>query len=137
MTKPKEVATMIIVDHDRVLILKRGKKSPGAGTWNFPGGGVEDGETFETAAIRETKEEAGLIIDPEHVIYVGTLKFKYLNVNTFITNQYQGVVQINHESDDFRWVTLTEIVEYPFVGNGKLNEDILKKIKDFMEKHLG
>ena len=37
--------------------------------WNFPSGGVEEGETIEGAAIREVKEETGL--DVKLVDYLG------------------------------------------------------------------
>jgi 8-oxo-dGTP diphosphatase len=33
--------------------------------WGFPGGGVEDGETFEAAAYRELAEETGVRLDGE------------------------------------------------------------------------
>jgi len=41
------------------LFLKRGGRGALPGTWAFPGGVVEDGETAEAAAIREAEEETG------------------------------------------------------------------------------
>lgn len=44
-----------------VLFVKRGPGSDYPGMWAFPGGRVEDGETPEEAAIRETREEVGAV----------------------------------------------------------------------------
>ena len=35
--------------------------------YKFPGGGIEPGESFEEALIRETKEESGLIVIPSSI----------------------------------------------------------------------
>ena len=47
----------------RALTLRRH-----AGQWAMPGGRIDDGETPETAALREMHEEVGLSIDPDHVL---------------------------------------------------------------------
>lgn len=41
----------------RVLLVHR----PRYDDWSFPKGGVEDGETIEDAALREVKEESGVV----------------------------------------------------------------------------
>ncbi len=40
---------------DRVLLVRRSDD----GTWGLPGGGVEPGETWQAAAVRECHEETG------------------------------------------------------------------------------
>src|ERR1039458_2623896 len=55
----KQFVRVLIKDTDnRLLVLKH--SSEGSGCWNYPGGKVEEGETFEQAAIRETLEEIGV-----------------------------------------------------------------------------
>jgi 8-oxo-dGTP pyrophosphatase MutT (NUDIX family) len=49
----------VLIDGTRVLLVKH-TYTPG---WQFPGGGVEPGETAETAAAREALEETGFAVD--------------------------------------------------------------------------
>src|ERR1700757_2922183 len=42
-----------------VLLLKRSPDSDHAGEWCMPGGGIDEGETAEQAARRESGEEIG------------------------------------------------------------------------------
>ena len=49
----------VLVDGDKVLLVKH-TYTPG---WQFPGGGVEPGETAEAAAAREALEETGYLAE--------------------------------------------------------------------------
>ena len=57
---------MIIEPAGRVLLVrfvfKKGALA-GEDYWATPGGGVEEGETFEQAAIRELREETGIRVE--------------------------------------------------------------------------
>lgn len=37
------------------------------GWWELPGGGIDSGETYLEAAVREINEETGLVLDPAQV----------------------------------------------------------------------
>jgi mutator protein MutT len=59
--RPYIGVAVIVVRQGRVLLGKR-INAHGAGTWQFPGGHLEYGETIEACARRELMEEAGLSI---------------------------------------------------------------------------
>lgn len=71
------VAAVIVHDEQagRVLLLQRGPKSKFAqGMWDLPVGKSEPGEPITETAVREVKEETGVVIDPNalklaHVIH--------------------------------------------------------------------
>jgi len=49
----------VVVGPKGILMATR-DKDPGKGMWSIPGGGVEIGESQESAIIREIKEETGI-----------------------------------------------------------------------------
>ncbi|MFI9275084.1 NUDIX domain-containing protein [Kitasatospora sp. NPDC052896] len=71
------VAAVIVHDLEarRVVLLRRGPKAKFAqGMWDLPVGKSEPGEPITETAVRELKEETGLLVEPEalrlvHVIH--------------------------------------------------------------------
>jgi ADP-ribose pyrophosphatase YjhB (NUDIX family) len=61
------VTTFPVTDDGRVLLLRRGFE-PGYGRWAQPGGFMEIDETVTEAAIRETLEETGLLVEPGEIV---------------------------------------------------------------------
>jgi len=58
---PKVVACSVVEMEGRIVLLKRAI-DPQRGKWVLPGGYVDRGEKVTDAAVRETREECGLII---------------------------------------------------------------------------
>lgn len=67
MDRPK-VGIGVIVSRDGGLLLSKRAGKHANGTWSFPGGHLESGETPEECAIRETLEETGLTMESAHVV---------------------------------------------------------------------
>jgi 8-oxo-dGTP diphosphatase len=61
------IAAAVIVHDGRVLLIQRAI-AEGALLWQFPAGEVEDGETGEQAAVRETLEEVGLVVESRELL---------------------------------------------------------------------
>ena len=82
--QPKLGALAVVLHEDCFLLVKR-KKEPNAGTWGFPGGHVELGETAREAAARELLEETGVTGSPEN----------YLTNIDVITRDADGAIQFH------------------------------------------
>lgn len=61
MTPPKHIvsaAAIVLNDRNELLLIKGPRRG-----WEMPGGQVEEGESIQQAAVRETKEESGIEIE--------------------------------------------------------------------------
>lgn len=67
MNRPRAFAA-IIKDH-HILMTKH--IYPDKTFWTLPGGGLEDGESFEEAVIREVKEEVNLDVEVLSFLFSG------------------------------------------------------------------
>jgi ADP-ribose pyrophosphatase YjhB (NUDIX family) len=61
------VTTFPITEAGEIVLIRRGIE-PGKGSWAQPGGFLEIDETVHQAAIRETWEETGLIVEPGAIV---------------------------------------------------------------------
>ncbi len=66
MQTPK-IGIGVIIQNDNGLILVGKRKNTHAPYYSIPGGKLDIGETFESAAIREVQEETGLVIQSPKV----------------------------------------------------------------------
>lgn len=76
-SKPKVGIGIMVMNGSKVLLGKR-IYSHGAGEWQFPGGHLEFGESFEGCAKREAKEEADIEIENVKFLFLANVK-KYAN----------------------------------------------------------
>ncbi len=67
---PSVTADIFIFDEDFNFILIKRKNDPFKDFWALPGGFVEYGESVETAAIREAKEETSIDVELKDLVNV-------------------------------------------------------------------
>jgi 8-oxo-dGTP diphosphatase len=81
--RPKAVVGVLIFKTGKVLIGKRrGTATHGSGEYSFPGGHIEDRESFEQSVLREISEEAG------SEIKIKNLKFQCIaNIDKYKDHQ--------------------------------------------------
>ena len=65
------VAFTIVDDQLEILLVRRGQ-DPYAGCWALPGGFVRPQEDLDTAALRELREETGVVAGPGHIEQLAT-----------------------------------------------------------------
>ncbi len=61
---PKVLVSTVVYHGDSLLLCRRAEK-PSIGKWNLPSGFLEQSETLEMAAARETIEETGVRVSSE------------------------------------------------------------------------
>lgn len=102
-----------IVQRGEYVLVVRRKHSEGKLLWQFPGGTVEEGETFEDAVIRELKEETG--INAKVVKNLGERIHPYTKkYMVYIACEYiNGELHISDEDlDKVEWVKQKNLEKY-------------------------
>jgi len=105
----------IIVENGRVVLVKRGH-APLQGEWSIPGGVLEVGEMLRGAAVREAREETGLIVEPGEILGVfdrvvleaDRVRYHYVLID-FLCRRISGELRAGSDAEEVRWFTQDEI----------------------------
>jgi 8-oxo-dGTP diphosphatase len=107
--KVEVVAGVVIFQHGKVLLVQE-KQPKVYGKWNFPAGHVDEGETIEEAAIRETKEEVGYDVELDTALPVLHESIDRPVLHAFTAHITGGELRFPEaELLDAQWFTPTEI----------------------------
>jgi 8-oxo-dGTP diphosphatase len=117
---PKAAASAAIFRNRAVLLVERGSGAS-AGLWSLPGGHIEPGETAAAAALREVKEETGVVAELVGLADVRDVIRKDktgLLVAHYVIAVYYGVWRDGEpeaagDSRAARFVPLAELDKYP------------------------
>lgn len=81
--------SLVLRNHDSEVLLVRHVYAPG---WLLPGGGVERGEALAEAALRELREEAGIVAEEApllHGIFLNDAQFRGDHVACFVLRRFR------------------------------------------------
>jgi len=117
----------------KFLISRRSPdKYPNPGAWSPTAGSAVTGEDSLSAALRETKEELGITLDPEN----GRLVTGYVNRNALVDVwlfrqdvDIDTVVLQQGETDDAKWAEAGEIRRL-FGGYDFLHPEAVRSMED-------
>ena len=117
-----------LVKDGRILLVRRSIDDFLGGYYELPGGGVDDGETIEEAAMREAEEETGLIISKVIATFKGfdyttDKKPRVRQINLLIEAE-PGKVKLSAEHDDFLWAKKEDLY------NIKMTDSMIECIND-------
>ncbi|MFE5317848.1 NUDIX hydrolase [Paenibacillus sp. NPDC056579] len=93
-------AKIVVIHNNQLVVVKQsraGKKGP---TYELPGGRIEKHEDIAAGAIRELREETGLI--SKELIPLGTFSIPTspIVITLFFTNKIIGKVEQNLDADE-------------------------------------
>ena len=105
--KRVEAAGGVVLSDGQVLLVHR----PRYDDWTLPKGKLDRGESFEEAALREVKEETGLVCRLGHELPSSEYrdnKDRPKIVRYWLMEVEDGEFEANDEVDEVRWVSLDE-----------------------------
>ena len=115
---------------DKVAVVYREAR----GDWTFPKGKLDEGESFEEAALREVVEETGITAVIRR--FVGSTNYTHRKgrpkiVAYYLMEAISGEFAPNEEVDELRWVTLDEAIELLTWDRDQELIDLLRLLPEF------
>lgn len=110
--KRVDVVYVLIYDEETEKVLMVENRRGETSDFTLPGGGVENGETLEQAAIREVKEETGYDIEVGGIVAVRevfrSVKGHHAVFFTFLGKITGGEISLSRPDEivDIQWVDL-------------------------------
>lgn len=109
--KPIRKAVKCCLIEDGKIVITKYLIGNKIGYYDIPGGKIEEGESAEEAAIREMKEETGIIVSDLKM--KGIFEVEYPNriyiFDVFIAKRYEGKTQ-NFEENTSEWIEIKSLL---------------------------
>jgi ADP-ribose pyrophosphatase YjhB (NUDIX family) len=121
----------VIIEEDCVLLVKRARP-PLQDRWSIPGGVLEVGELVREAAVREVREETGLIVEPGDLLGVydrvlrnpeQRVQYHYVLID-FLCRRVGGELQAADDAAEVRWFARDELPDLELAED---TQDVIRK----------
>ena len=127
------VAACALIDVDgRVLLARRPEGKVMAGLWEFPGGKLQQGETPETALIRELREELGIDVSAVCLAPFAFASHAYerfhLLMPLYLCRRWKGIPS-PRENQTLKWVRPEHLPDYDVPPADK---PLISLLRDFL-----
>jgi 8-oxo-dGTP diphosphatase len=132
--KPFHLAVRAVLrdDQGRCLLLRRSNVCKAfVGTWEWPGGKADPGETFDVAVLREVREETGLEIELVGVAGAFHIEMsqQHLAVLCLEAKQTGGELRLSEEHDQSAWTPPAEMLQWNLTdGFRQFAQEYIKRL---------
>ncbi len=130
---PLPVASCIVINDNREILLVLRKNEPYKNMWCLPIGFAETGESIEQAALRELKEEAGVEGEIVRIIDVDTVANYFygdLAIITFEVKQLSPTIKAGDDALDAKFFPLSNHPPLAWESNEKALKKFTEIYKD-------
>ena len=120
--KSIHVVAAIIKKNNQYLVVQRNKNKYMGLKWEFPGGKVDENESFESALKREIQEELSIEINIYKKIAEETYKDEKIDIilHYYLSSQKNGTITLS-EHENLAWVEKKDFEKYDFAeGDGNI-----------------
>lgn len=135
---PLPVAAVVLVNHDREILLVKRANEPSKDMWCFPIGFAEVGESIEDAALRELQEEAGVkgkIIQLVDVCSETNAFYGELLIVTFEVEKIGGQERAGDDALDCRYFPIKNLPKLAFPSQERVVQKFVELKQDLWSMH--
>lgn len=113
----------VIVKDGKALIIRESKGYIGGnhhGEYDFPGGKIKPGETYQEAIQREAHEEIGVPVEIQEPFHVDewrpTIKEEQVQIiGIFFLCKIEGEIALSPDHDDYLWIDPKDLGTTPLI----------------------
>jgi len=116
--RPVPGVGVVVIQEGALLMVRRGRGA-NSGLWAIPGGKVDYGESMPEAAVREVREETGIVVELEDIVWVGDAigpgdpPAWHFTLVDYRARMIGGSLEAADDAEQVAWVPLGKVLDLP------------------------